>query len=51
MHPEIVDIQKPDLEIRDFDQYTFDVRMIYNILQAGTSHRGGTCIWEKVFRN
>ena len=20
--------------------------MIYNILQAGTSHRGGTCIWE-----
>ena len=20
MHPEIVDIQKPDLEIRDFDQ-------------------------------
>lgn len=21
--------------------------MIYNILQAGTSHRGGTCIWEK----
>ena len=22
--------------------------MIYNILQAGTSHRGGTCIWEKL---
>lgn len=24
--------------------------MIYNILQAGTSHRGGTCIWEKSFQ-
>ena len=22
--------------------------MIYNILQAGTSHRGGTCIWENI---